>query len=77
VLGFDPNVLKTREMRWWDTVGGHMKIYPYSSVMLFLGGLASAGLLAGLNSPAEARKLAAESFEVLGITPRDQRGYGP
>jgi hypothetical protein len=37
-------------------------------VVLFVGGVASAGILAGVHSPAEARKLAAESFQVLGIT---------
>jgi hypothetical protein len=45
-----------------------MKTYLYCSAVLFLGAVASAGLLAEVDSPAEATKLAAGTFQVLGIT---------
>jgi hypothetical protein len=45
-----------------------MKTYLYCSVVLFLGAVASAGLLAEVDSPPGATKLAAETFQVLGIT---------
>jgi hypothetical protein len=49
-------------------VGNPMKTYLYCSLVLLLGAVASAGSLAEVDSPSEATKLAAETFQVLGIT---------